>query len=40
MPTVLKLRSLQKSIVLYNKDDKRSDVEEKKKEEDFCFFFS
>ena len=44
MPTMLKFRSLQKRTVIYDKDDKRSDVEkrkrEKKKKEDFCFFFS
>ena len=32
MPTIVKLRSLQKSTVLYDKDDKRSDVEKRKRE--------
>ena len=32
MPTMLKFRSLQKRIVIYDKDDKRSDVEKRKSE--------
>ena len=43
MPTMLKFRSLQKRIVIYDKDDKRSDVEkrkhEKKKKGRFLFFY-
>ena len=32
MPTMLKFRSLQKRTVIYDKDDKRSDVEKRKRE--------
>ena len=43
MPTMLKFRSLQKRTVIYDKDDKRSDVEKRKREKKkgrFLFFFS
>ena len=47
MPTMLKFRSLQKRTVIYDKDDKRSDVEKRKsanlnkikKRKIFVFFF-
>ena len=32
MPTMLKLRSLQKRTVIYDKDDKRSDFEQRNRE--------